>query len=523
MWPGRGRPNSDVAAAATGSGRFLPRCAVPVGLEIIQEEFGDEDHARFGKRLADCLRAFRALLARPGFGVGPTTLGAELEMSLIDGAGHALPLNRAVLRDTLDPRFTVELDRFNLECNLRHTTLAGRPFAHLRTELQGGLSVVREAAGEHGGRVVPIGILPTLRPKDLDASHMTDSVRYRVLASALRRLRQRPFEFHIDGEEPLHLQRDDVTFEGAATSLQLHLRVMPGDFSDAFNAAQIATGPALAIAGNSPTFIGHRLWRETRIALFKQAVDDRTAEAQRRHAEPRVAFGHGWLRDEGALALFEQGASREVLLPVCGPESTEHMMIADAPLLDEMRLHQGTVWSWNRPVYDPADGGHVRIELRALPSGPTTPDMLANIAFLIGLTRHLQRHGRGFTDAMPFAQAERNFYRAAQRGLDAQLHWPSPRDGAPRPESATTLVKRLLPLAREGLLESGVEHDDAEPWLQVLTERCRGGQTGASWQLAALRAHEARGLDRRDALHAVLDDYLAHSEADEPVHTWPLP
>ena len=54
----------------------------------------------------------------------------------IDADARPLPLNLTVLRETVDPRLTVELDRFNLECNLRHGPLAGRPFAALRGEFE---------------------------------------------------------------------------------------------------------------------------------------------------------------------------------------------------------------------------------------------------------------------------------------------------------------------------------------------------------------------------------------------------
>jgi len=351
--------------------------------------------------------------------------------------------------------------------------------------------------------------------------HMTDLKRYRALSSALRRMRARPFHFRIDGPEPFELERDDLTFEGAATSLQIHLRVNPSEFVDSFNAAQLATGVALAASTNSPTFLGHRLWHETRIALFKQAVDPRTAEQERHGRAPRVDFGEAWL-EGSALSLYEQAAIHDVVLPVCGQESLSAMGSAAAPKLEEMRLHQGTVWSWNRPVYDPACGGHLRIELRALPAGPTVADMLANMAFLVGLTAHLRRHMPSLSKAMPFPRAERNFYAAAQHGLDARLAWPNLQTGLVEDSSARTLLPSLVERAADGLCSLGVEERDARPWLEVFAARCERGQTGATWQLAELTTHEARGLGRHAALQRVLKDYLHHSLSGEPVHTWPL-
>ena len=93
---------------------------------------------------------------------------------------------------------------------------------------------------------------------------------------------------------------------------------------------------------------------------------------------------------------------------------TESVRVVDlAPTLAELRLHQGTVWLWNRPVYDNLGGGHLRIEMRALPAGPTAVDMVANAAFLIGLAEGLRPHINELLPGLPFPRAEYNFYRAA--------------------------------------------------------------------------------------------------------------
>ena len=136
---------------------------------------------------------------------------------------------------------------------------------------------------------------------------------------------------------------DDVGLEGANTSFQVHLRVDPDRFADHVNAAQLATGPVLAVAGNSPTFLGHRLWQETRVALFKQAVDDRDAAGRSSRRVSRVAFGTGWVRT-GAYELLEESVRlHEPVLPVVGPEQPlDRLDQGDGvPALEELRLHQG--------------------------------------------------------------------------------------------------------------------------------------------------------------------------------------
>ena len=491
-----------------------------MGLSIDQEEFAEDDYRRFGDRLRDHLAALELLLARPGFGEGPTTIGAEVELSLVDAAWQPLAANEAVLADAADPRLTVELDRFNLECNSSPVSLAGRPFEQLDADLADALSGIEAAAHRHGGRPILVGILPTVHSSDLGPGMMTDSPRFRALSAGIRRLRERDFELCIDGEDPLTTRCQDVTAEGAGTSMQIHLRVAPARFAATHAAAQIATAPALAMAGNSPLFLGHRLWEETRVALFKQAVDERGELPDSWRPPARVSFGSGWAR-EGAYELFAEGvALHPPLLPVSGEEDA--LAIARAggvPRLAELRLHHGTVWRWNRAIYDPDGGGHLRVELRALPSGPTRADMLANAAFLLGLTLALRDETRWMLPAFPFEYAHRNFYRAAQYGLDAELLWPTRTTPSPQPVRAAELVPQLIDKAYEGLVSAGVDDAEAGRRLAIVSARVASGQTGARWMRRQLAKLE-RGSSREEALPALVELYHAEASSERPVHEW---
>ena len=491
-----------------------------MGTEITRERFDERDYARFLERLERCLSDLGQLLQRPGFGAGPVTIGAELELFLVDDAALPLPRNQAVRALAADPRIALELNRFNLELNASPTMLAGCPFTALAGELGQLLARVGDAARTHRGRIALIGILPTLSEAHLDMGVVTDAARYRALDRGLRRLRQGPCQVRIAGDEPLELTSEHVALEGANTSFQLHLRVAPGEFTRIYNAVQLATAPALAAAGNSPTFLGHRLWEETRIALFKQSVEDRDSRGLRR-GPPRTALGTGWLRG-GALELFTESVRlHEPLLPhTAAPALSGQRTPPAAPPLDELRLHQGTVWRWNRAIYDPASGGHLRIEMRALPAGPTVPDMLANAAFLIGLTLWLAGQDQRWTYALPFERADHGFYRAAQYGLAAELSWPAGRGDRVRTVPAAELVPELLPAARQGLLGAGVAAAETDRLLGLLGARVATGQTGAAWQRATLAAAE-RGRSRDQALAVMLDRYLAYAATGQPVHTWP--
>ncbi|GHE32713.1 hypothetical protein GCM10017673_39430 [Streptosporangium violaceochromogenes] len=475
-----------------------------MGQRVDRERFSEAEFGRFGERLAEQLVTLRDLLARPGFGAGPATVGAELELFLVTPDGRPLPRNGEVRAAAADDRLVPELGRYNLEINLTPLPLAGRPFSALVREIREAMETVDAAAATQGGRVVAIGILPSLSEFDFTHEALSDESRYRALSRGMRRLRAEPFRVSIEGAEKLELEVEGVILESANTSWQVHLRTAPADFARVHNAAQLATGPVLAVSGNSPGFLGRRLWEETRIALFEEAADDRDVERRDRR-DRRVAFGSGWV--SGAEEIFEACVrDYEPVMPMTSEKDPE---AGGAPRLDELRLHQGTVWQWNRPVYDPADGGHLRVEMRALPAGPTAVDMVANSAFLLGLTAALAVEP---VEEFPFAEAYRNFYRAAIHGLDASLSWPG-RQEAP----AHLLALDLLPVAAAGLERVGVDPGEAEWTLDVIRERVRLRRTGAVWQREALGDRAADPAARA----RMVTRYRELALTGRPVHAWP--
>jgi gamma-glutamyl:cysteine ligase YbdK (ATP-grasp superfamily) len=490
-----------------------------MGLEIDRDHFDEADYARFGSRLRECLDALRAMLARPGFGEGPATIGAELEVDLVDARGRPRPLNREILADAVDPRISLEIDRFNLEINTHPLPLAGRPFAALADELSDALRETSRAASRHRARVVTIGILPTLEPSDLRPGALTDVPRYRALSAHVRASRHVPFHVHIDGLDTLDIETDDVTLEGANTAFQLHLRVAPGDYARAYNAAQLATPVVLALSANSPTFLGRRLWDETRIALFRQSVDDRPDTLGEEFRPARVSFGHGWVR-EGAFELFaETVAMHAPLLPVLSSEDPlARVRAGEVPALRELRLHNSTVWRWNRAVYDDTEGGHLRIEMRALPSGPTVADTVASAALLTGLTLGLAEDSAALLHRLTYGHARRNFYEAARRGLDAELLWPRDECPSPRRVSVLALVPELLSVTRRGLARAGVAEDEIDHAMRIVAGRVEARATGATWQR---RVVERLGGSTPEALERMFARYAELSALGRPVHEWP--
>lgn len=492
-----------------------------MGIEIDRVEFDDEDRRRFGERLDCSLEVLAHLLGTPDFGEGEASLGAELEFSLVGGDGRPILRNLDVLNESVDPRLTFELDRFNIEANLRHGQLSGRSLFGLVAECEDCLREIDRAAAECGASSAMIGILPTLTRAELGPEAMTSSLRYEALSRSLRALRNEPFLIDIHGDDDLCMRCNDLTYEGAATSFQVHLRIPPREFAHVYDAIQLATPVVLALAGNSPTFLGQRLWHETRIALFKQVVDHR-AERGAHGRRSRVSFGERWTREP--LELFSEAvAGHEPLIPLLDVEDPREAIASGAaPGLRELRLHQGTVWRWNRAIYDPADGGHLRIEMRSLPSGPTVRDMVANAAFHIGLALDASATAASWRTEIDFETVHAAFYRAAREGVSTAIEWPRSLGGSGTRSPVRDLTPILLPRAAAGLARAGVDDADIAELLSIIERRARCGQTGASWQRQVL-ARAERTRPRDEAIAIMFRSYLERSRAGEPVDRWDVP
>ncbi len=444
----------------------------------------------------------------------------EIECNLVDDAYQPAMSNSDVLAAIADPAYQTELGAYNIEFNVPPRPLGGDAGVQLEDEVRASLNAAETKASADGAHIVMIGILPTLMPEHLTSGWMSESSRYAALNDSIFNARGEDLQIDIDGPEPLSIMSSSIAPESACTSMQLHVQVAPDDFAAHWNAAQVLAGPQLALAANSPFFFGHQLWSETRIELFAQSTDTRPDELKTQGVRPRVWFGERWITS--IFDLFEENVR---YFPSLLPEVSDEDPVAElaagrTPHLAELRLHNGTVYRWNRPVYDVAAGRpHLRVENRVLPAGPTVLDMLANAAFYYGMLRTLSSADRQVWTKMDFAAAQRNFVEAARRGIRAQFYWP----GLDVVSTEELVLGELLPMAYDGLDSWGVAADIRDRLLGVIEGRARAGQNGASWQVSTVRALQERGMDRPAALAEMLRLYCTHMHSNEPVHSWPNP
>lgn len=489
-----------------------------MGEDITSGPFTRDDRTRYRRKVRRCLDVFALMLDDFQFDADRTMTGLELELNLIDPASEPAMCNAEVLADLGDPLFQTELGRFNMELNAQPRSISGDGFDGYETALRAALARADLHAGKANARIVLIGILPTLMPHHTVLENLSKNPRYLQLNEQILDARGGDMPIDIHGAERLQTDADSIAPEAACTSTQFHLQVSPDMFANYWNAAQAIAGPQLAIGANSPYLFGRELWAETRIALFKQATDSRPDELKAQGVRPRVWFGERWITS--IFDLFEENVRYfPALLPICDSEDpVEALGAGNVPRLAELRLHNGTIYRWNRPVYDLVSGRpHLRVENRVLPAGPTVADLLANAAFYFGLVRELIDADRPIWTSLTFSQAESNFYMGAREGVQARMYWP--RLG--EVDVTELVLDHLLPKAYAGLDRFGVRPDVRDRLLGIIEGRCTTRRNGATWQVHTVRDLEERqGMGRLPALHHMLQRYADHLADNEPVHTW---
>jgi hypothetical protein len=490
-----------------------------MGQDVEQREFSGKDRQRYRAKVRTCLDVFSRMLSESKFEFDRPMTGLEIELNLVDEDRDPAMRNAEVLNAIANDDFQTELGQFNIEINVPPRRLIGSNALELETVLRASLNDAEERAASADAHIVMIGILPTLGPQHLTHESLSANPRYALINEQIFQARGEDITIAIDGVERLATSTDTIAPESACTSVQFHLQVSPQEYAAHWNAAQCIAGVQVALGANSPFLYGKELWRETRIALFEQATDTRPEELKAQGVRPRVWFGERWI-----TSIFDQFEENvryfPSLLPIVDDEDpVEVLDRGDTPALGELRMHNGTIYRWNRPVYDVHRGKpHLRVENRVLPAGPTVVDVLANGAFYYGLLKALVDEDRPLWTRMSFTAAADNFGAGAKDGINAQLYWP----GLGEVPVTELVLRRLLPLAQSGLDAWGVDASVRDRLLGIIEGRCMAHTNGAEWQARTFHAIDEadQPLDRRDALRAMLGRYIENMHSNEPVHTW---
>lgn len=480
----------------------------------------DESRLRqFTKAVLNDLQALEKMIADGLMEEDVLRIGAEQEMFLIDSSMHPAPLALDIMDAAKDKRLTTEIGRFNLEANLTPLGFSGNCLSKLESELNEIIGIVKKTAENFDGDAVLCGILPTIQQSDLVEKNLTPSPRYTEMNRIITALHGDERVVHIKGLDELRLHLHDTFVEFCNTSFQVHLQVGMRDFVKYYNWAQAITAPLLAVAVNSPILLGRRLWHESRLALFQSAVDERSPTQQERSQQARVTFGRDWLKNS-VLEIFHEDVARFriILTRELEEDSLESLEQGKIPALDAWRMHNGTIWRWNRACYGVMNGKpSLRIEARFLPAGPTVTDEMANSAFFLGLMIALPQECGDVTERMKFDDAKTNFFSAARNGLRSQLIWL---DGKTY-RTQELVLEELLPLARKGLEIAKIDAEDIEKYLGILEKRVSQDKTGAQWMLDSLAAMD-KTAKPNVRLRTLVCAMKKNQENGKPLHEWDL-
>jgi len=498
----------------------LEQVGLSMGAQDVNRFDSAADMRRFTRHIMQDMRALEYMLDEDMFETDVQRIGAEQEMFLIDRNFQPASLAEEVLALSNDDRLVNELTRFNLEANLDPIVFDGSCFSELESKLNEMLDYVRSLTAQVDTDVVLAGILPTIHAWDLRIENMSPKERYYKLNDTIMSLKGGMAQYNMRGVDELFFQHDNIMVEGCNTSFQIHLQVTPDTFAHYYNIAQLVSAPLLAAAANSPVLFGKRLWHETRIALFQQAVDTRSSNLYLRDMSPRVHFGTEWV-NESVKEVFQEDIARfRVIMTTEHEDPFEVLDKGGVPKLHALQLHNGTVYRWNRACYGiSGDKPHLRIENRLVPSGPTVADEVANTAFWTGLVEGLARQVDDLRPLMDFDDAKSNFIGAARRGLASEIDWIDGRRYSP----SKLIQGQLLDVARQGLQARGVDDTDIQRYLGIIDDRVASKQTGAQWQLSSLSTMKKKGnSSRAERLDALVSSMVKNQIQGEPGHLWPL-
>jgi len=472
-----------------------------MGQELETSSFKDEDFNVFVKKLKIETDIVEAWEREENLSQAPVSAGFELEAWLVDPQMRPVAKNEAFITAVDDPLIVPELSAFNVEFNGDPEGLSGKGISKLHNDLAALWNRANKSAAAMELQLAMIGILPTVADTDLCVANMSAAKRFQALNEQVFRLRKgKPIKLDIEGKDTLQSDHFDVMLEAAATSFQIHIKIPQGRGVDYYNASKLASAPLVAISANSPFLFGKDLWAETRIPLFEQAV----SVGEWDYAE-RVTFGVRFIEE----SLSEVFVANRQRYPVLLPQITER----EPEKLDHLRLQNGTIWRWNRPLVGwDADGTpHLRLEQRVVPAGPTIADSMANAAFYYGLVAHLADADIKPHKRAQFFTTRDNFYKAAKHGLDAEMRWDH-EDGQ---RIDKVILETFLPMAEHGLRQLGIDEADIEKYLGIIRARCTNRQNGATWQRSYVKKYDA-------SMAEMLEAYIICQQTEIPVHEWPL-
>lgn len=487
-----------------------------MGRQISDEKITRQIKFKFIRQLMEDVEALEYMIAENIFEANTWRIGAEQELCIVNSEWKPAPDAMKILQQLNNSYITTELATYNLEINLDPLHLSNGCFYQIQNQLEEKLNLINEVCNQHNDKIILAGILPTITRNELTLQYLTPLKRYEYLNNALLKARGLHFDLFLKGLDEIHLRHDNILFEACNTSFQCHLQLHPNDFAVGYNWAQAIAAPVLAAASNSPLLLGKELWSEIRIALFQQSIDTRNTIDEIREKKSRVTFGDRWITKSVSEIYKENIAYFHPLLIIEHDEnSMQKIKNGEIPNLYSLRLHNGTVYSWNRLCYGISDNKpHLRLENRYIPAGPSVLDEVANMAFWTGLMVNPPIEAFEISNHFEFKDVKSNFFKAARSGIESVFIWQDKEISAKK-----LLEQELLPIAFKGLQKTGIAENEILQYLGVIEKRLQTN-TGAQWQVKNYRKLR-KVMSQSDAVTVLTENIYYQQQLKKPVHEWP--
>ena len=476
-----------------------------MGQDIHKLHFSDQELAEYQKRLREETKILKSWFDKKEFSNAAPMTGIELEAWLVDNDMLPSPCGVEFIKGLDNWQVVPEISRYNFELNSEPYNMEGKVLSKLFNEVNTIWKSCEAHAREHDAHAILMGTLATLRPNMLSLECMSPNNRYLAMNEQVMKFRHgKPLHIHVEGKDELDLQMDSVISECAATSLQIHIGVNQENAKRYYNASIIASSLVVAVSANSPYYFGYELWDESRIAAFEQAVEINTYRGRGGQVIKRVTLGNGYVHDSLFELFIENLDAYPILLPEISDEGKN--------MLPHLRLHNGTIWRWNRPIIGVSKNGqpHLRVEQRTPSAGPTVHDSVANAAFYLGLVDYLATLEDAPENTLSFEDAKDNFYKASKQSLYGTIKWL---DGN-KHDIQKLMLDHLLPEVRKALEKRNFDKDDLDFYIDnIIKNRLVKGINGARWQKAWVHTNGKK-------FQQLLEVYMENQVSGKPVHEW---
>lgn len=467
-----------------------------MGTQIREPQITPQMHLRFREKLHEETQLLKEYLKNPPSLNTPYRSGIELEYFCVDKNFNPLAKAPEILKKYFNDHFVSEVAEYVLEINSNPLHID----RHFLERLQKDVSLLQNkaqlAAELVGASLLSIGSLPTLAQEHYHLKYLSNEYRYQHLNREILKDNEQAITLKLQGEhETLKQTFHDIMPCAAATSIHIHMQVPYEYLTSYYNWATIITPLMVAISANSPFFLGKELWHESRIPLFTQTLNSTSKKGVQ-----RTTLGDQYITH--FQELFFQNLDYAPLLPACDERQKRENLY-------HLKLHNGSVWRWNRPILH-CENGQItpRFEHRIPSAGPTLQDTLANTAFFIGLTTYFAHlHPEGHHQH-PFAEVKENFTRCCEHSLLSTIKWRGE-----KVSTAKLIGETLCDYALQGLARLDLDEKKAQHFIEIVRQRAIKRQNGALWQTQFKKRYNATMQE----LTAV---YSRHAQTQKPVHAW---